>query len=64
VSAWPRLLPLGDCGLLLEFPPEVSPEINATAAMILGFSLVAIVIAYLVLRRAGQGREAAAVPGV
>ncbi|MDR7483074.1 MAG: 5-oxoprolinase subunit PxpB [Armatimonadota bacterium] len=26
---WPRLLPLGDCGLLVEFAPEVSPEVNA-----------------------------------
>src|SRR3972149_2481696 len=26
---WPRLAPLGDRGLLVEFPPEVSPEINA-----------------------------------
>jgi ABC-type spermidine/putrescine transport system permease subunit II len=42
----------------------VSPEINATAAMILGLTLVAIVVAYLVLRRTGQEREATAIPGV
>jgi len=43
----------------------VSPEINATATMMLGLTLVAIVIAYLVLRRTEQGRRAAAaLPGV
>ena len=42
----------------------VSPEVNATAAMMLGLTLVAIAIAYLVLRRTGQGRDATAVPGV
>jgi ABC-type spermidine/putrescine transport system permease subunit II len=42
----------------------VTPAINATAAMILGLTLVAIVIAYLVLRRSGQEREGAAIPGV
>jgi ABC-type spermidine/putrescine transport system permease subunit II len=42
----------------------VSPEINATAAMILGVTLVAIVVAYLVLRRSGQERGATAMPGV
>jgi KipI family sensor histidine kinase inhibitor len=26
---WPRLAPLGDRGLLVEFAPEVSPEVNA-----------------------------------
>lgn len=26
---WPRVLPSGDCGLLVEFAPEVSPEITA-----------------------------------
>jgi spermidine/putrescine transport system permease protein len=44
-----------------------SPVINATAAMILGLTIVAIVAAYLVLRRTEQAarREAAAVvPGV
>ena len=40
----------------------VSPEINATAAMILGLTLGAIVVAYLVLRRTGQERESA--PGI
>jgi spermidine/putrescine transport system permease protein len=39
----------------------VSPVINATAVMILGLTLVAIAIAYLVLRRSEQGRRAAAV---
>ena len=42
----------------------VSPEINAAAAMILGLTLVAIVVAYLVLRRTSQERESTAVPGV
>jgi spermidine/putrescine transport system permease protein len=42
----------------------VSPAINATAAMMLGLTLVAIVIAYLVLRRTGQVREEAVLPGV
>jgi ABC-type spermidine/putrescine transport system permease subunit II len=35
----------------------VSPEINATAAMILGLTLAAIVVAYLILRRTSQTRE-------
>jgi spermidine/putrescine transport system permease protein len=42
----------------------VTPAINATAAMILGLTLLAVVIAYLVLRRTSQGREATGVPGV
>lgn len=42
----------------------VSPAINATAAMMLGLTLVAIVIAYLVLRRTAQTRESAVMPGV
>lgn len=42
----------------------VSPEINATATMILGVTLVAIVVAYLVLRRTAQEREGAGLPGV
>ena len=42
----------------------VTPAINATAAMILGFTLVAIVVAYVVLRRTAQGREGTAMPGV
>jgi KipI family sensor histidine kinase inhibitor len=29
VATWPRLAPLGDRGLLVEFAPEVSPEVNA-----------------------------------
>jgi spermidine/putrescine transport system permease protein len=42
-----------------------SPVINATAAMILGLTIVAVVVAYLVLRRTAQARrEAAVVPGV
>jgi hypothetical protein len=32
--------------------------------MILGVTLVAIVVAYLVLRRTGQEREGAGLPGV
>jgi spermidine/putrescine transport system permease protein len=42
----------------------VSPAINATAAMMLGLTLVAIVVAYLVLRRTAQARESAVMPGV
>jgi spermidine/putrescine transport system permease protein len=38
----------------------ISPIVNATAVMILVLTLVAIVIAYIVLRRSGQAR----VPGV
>jgi ABC-type spermidine/putrescine transport system permease subunit II len=41
----------------------VSPVINATAAMILGLTLLAIAIAYLVLRRtAAEGQREAVVP--
>ena len=42
----------------------VSPAINATAAMILGLTLAAIVVAYLVLRRSGEAKGGAGVPGV
>ncbi len=44
----------------------ISPVINATAVMILGLTVIAIVIAYLVLRRTEQARRqaAAVVPGV
>lgn len=43
----------------------ISPIINATAVMILALTLVAIVIAYLVLRRTeAVRRQAAVVPGV
>jgi spermidine/putrescine transport system permease protein len=43
----------------------ISPVVNATAAMILALTLVAIVLAYLVLRRTEQTRRQAAVmPGV
>lgn len=43
----------------------VSPEVNATAAMMLGVALIAIVIAYLVLRRTEQGRRTVAdIPGI
>jgi ABC-type spermidine/putrescine transport system permease subunit II len=44
----------------------VSPVINATAVMIMGLTVVAIVIAYLVLRRTEQARRqaAAVIPGV
>ena len=38
----------------------ISPLINATAAMMLGLTLVAIVVAYLVLRRTAQARRQAA----
>jgi ABC-type spermidine/putrescine transport system permease subunit II len=44
----------------------ISPVVNATAVMILVLTLAAVVIAYLVLRRTGQGRRDAggALPGV
>jgi spermidine/putrescine transport system permease protein len=42
----------------------VSPVINATAVMILGLTLAAIVIAYLVLRRSDGGRRAEAAPAI
>jgi spermidine/putrescine transport system permease protein len=42
----------------------VTPAINATAAMMLGVTLLAIVVAYLVLRRSGQARSEAVIPGV
>ena len=45
-------------------PRHAKPAINATAAMILGLTLAAIVIAYLVLRRSGEGERGAGVPGV
>jgi ABC-type spermidine/putrescine transport system permease subunit II len=35
----------------------VSPIINATAVMILALTLVAVVVAYIVLRRSGGGRQ-------
>jgi ABC-type spermidine/putrescine transport system permease subunit II len=42
----------------------ISPVVNATAVMILALTLVAVVIAYLVLRRTGSGRRGGALPGV
>jgi ABC-type spermidine/putrescine transport system permease subunit II len=43
----------------------ISPIVNATAVMILVLTLAAVVIAYLVLRRTGQGRRGGgALPGV
>jgi len=42
----------------------VTPAINATAAMMLAFSLVMVVVAYLVLRRSGPVRRATTLPGV
>jgi spermidine/putrescine transport system permease protein len=43
----------------------VSPIINATAVMILALTIVAIVLAYLILRRSEDSRrQAAVVPGV
>ena len=43
----------------------ISPLINATAVMILGLTLVAIILASLVLRRSAAGsRETAVMPGV
>ena len=42
----------------------VSPIVNAAAVMILALTLVAIVLAYLVLRRSDERREAAFIPGV
>jgi hypothetical protein len=38
--------------------------INATTPMTLAFTLVAVVVAYLVLRRSEQGRERGGLPGV
>ena len=40
----------------------VTPAINATAAMILGMTIFAIVVAYLVLRRTSQGRDGGVLP--
>jgi ABC-type spermidine/putrescine transport system permease subunit II len=43
----------------------ISPLINATAVMILGLTLIAIIIAYLVLRQTEAiRRQAPVVPGV
>lgn len=42
----------------------VTPAINATAAMMLAFTLVMVVVAYLALRRSGQERKDATLPGV
>ena len=43
----------------------ISPVINAAAVMILALTLVAVVLAYVVLRRSDQGRRApTAVPGL
>ena len=42
----------------------VTPAINATAAMMLGVTLAIVVVAYLVLRRTGEERERAGLPGV
>ncbi len=42
----------------------VSPVINAAAVLILMTTLVAVVVAYLVLRRTDSGRDAAPVPGL
>ena len=42
----------------------VTPAINATAAMMLAVTLLAIVVAYLVLRRSGEDRDAGPLPGV
>jgi spermidine/putrescine transport system permease protein len=42
----------------------VTPAITAVSTMIIAVSLVAIVVAYLVLRRTSQERERAALPGV
>ena len=42
----------------------VTPAINATAAMMLAFTLVLVVLAYLVLRRFGHERESGGLPGV
>jgi spermidine/putrescine transport system permease protein len=42
----------------------VTPAITAISTMIIAVSLVAIVVAYLVLRRTAQEREGTAIPGV
>lgn len=42
----------------------VSPIVNATAVIVLGLTLVAIAVAYLVLRRSDGGRGGGSVPGL
>jgi spermidine/putrescine transport system permease protein len=42
----------------------VSPVINATAVLVLGLTLVAIVVAYIVLRRSSDGGGKAGLPGL
>jgi ABC-type spermidine/putrescine transport system permease subunit II len=42
----------------------ISPVVNATAAMILGLTLLAVVTAYLVLRRASSDARASGLPGL
>jgi spermidine/putrescine transport system permease protein len=42
----------------------ISPIVNATAVMILVLTLVAVVIAYLVLRRTARGARGTGLPGV
>jgi ABC-type spermidine/putrescine transport system permease subunit II len=42
----------------------VSPVVNATAVLVLGLTLVAILVAYFVLRRSGEGRAETGVPGL
>lgn len=42
----------------------VSPVVNATAAIMLGLTLVAVILAYAVLRRSGAGRGESSVPGL
>ena len=42
----------------------VSPVINATAVLVLGLTLVAILVAYLVLRRSAESRAGTGVPGL
>lgn len=42
----------------------VSPVVNATAVIVLGLTLVAILVAYVVLRRSDGGRDTSGVPGL
>lgn len=42
----------------------VSPEVNATATLMLAVTLLAVIFAYLVLRRTAQSRRTEVVPGI
>jgi ABC-type spermidine/putrescine transport system permease subunit II len=42
----------------------VSPVVNATAVIVLGLTLLAVIVAYVVLRRSDGGRAPSGVPGL